>query len=128
MKRRVRLSEAIKINIEIDPKDLEGMHSEPEMQGPPEPPRNESNRGDCDHREGGKFGEYVDELNSSSRLKSELRKVATRLSEVMDDVIDETALREDKREYRAAQYNSTKTLREWRAFLRGLGAFERRFK
>jgi hypothetical protein len=123
MGNRVKLHEAIKISVEIDPKDIEGAHAEPEIQrGPPLRPGIRAG-------DGGKFESYVRELNSRSHLSPELSEIARSINEAVVNILDSVALREDKRESHAAQHAASgKVLREWRSFLRELSDFERRFK
>jgi hypothetical protein len=109
----IRLNEAIKISLEIDPKDLGVQASTPAPQSV---------------GESGNFGKYVDELASGSPLASVLRETAEGLHRSIEESLEDLALREDKREFNAglSRANSN-VLRSWRAFLRELKEFEGRF-
>lgn len=119
-KGRVRLDEAIKISLEIDPSDVEGLHREPERLGrPPGVPQ----------PSGGSFESYVRELNVGSRAEGRLLEAAREVNRVVSEVLEDVGLREDRREAMAAQHHAVgRVLREWRAFLRSLSEFEGRFR
>jgi len=124
---RTRLTEAFKISVEIDPEDIKGMQGAAEQPSGMMSPKEK-----VDHNKtesSGKFGQYVAELAHGSRVKLELSEMACKLNETVQDILEDVALREDKRAYNTAESHAMgRVLREWRVFLRELGAFERRFK
>lgn len=120
MAKRVSLTEAIKINIEIDPRDIEGFHSESH--------NNTSKRKEISV-DGGKFEEYVRVLANESIIAEPLKEASREIHRMVYDILEDVSLREDKRMINTAQSHAiNKVMKEWRAFVREISDFEKRFK
>jgi len=115
--------EAIKINIEIDPKDLEDLSSQPE--------KHMSKGSHHQHfsLDGGKFEECVNVMASESTIRNVLRETSREISMAVNNILEDVSLREDKRLMNTAQAHAIgKVMKEWRDFVKELASFEKRFK
>jgi len=114
-KNKISLNEAFKISLEIDPKQFQDLEQASESRI-----RNRSH--------GGKFESYVRDLGFSLGVQPSLLEAARDVHDMVETTIETVSLREDKRASRMAEAMATeKVLRNWRAFLRELADFERRF-
>lgn len=119
MPKRVKLNEAIKISVEIDPNDYVDGGSEPVSR----PVQHESR-----NQHGGKYSDYVSELHAGSHMSSQLSEMAVSINGTMNNILESVGTRGDKRESITAEHHANgKVLREWRSFLRELAQFQARF-
>lgn len=117
-KKRDNISEAIKISVELDPKDIEGMHPEPEQEIKREDKSLINKR----------FENYVKDISCNSALYESLLETSRELGITINDIMEDLSILENKREFNAAEHMANeKIMRSWRVFLRELNDFQNRF-
>jgi len=126
MGKKSLLTEVFKISIEVDG---DGMTSSPSVVQAPQAESAPAHRNESiSLQESGYFGKYVEELSRGSMAYHVLKETAREVNIMLTNSLDDLALREDKKEYNAGISKANENvLRSWRAFIRELAQFEKRF-